>query len=230
MAAGDDAVVHVGERWARIVRDDGNEETLLRKEPQQGTPGCTRTFYKSAIITGYTVMAGKEVSNDGTVWVWVTAGTKKGYVNKKYVQFEPDDDEAQEDGEYEIERIMDEKVVGRGAKRVLKYLVSWVGWKDQPTWEPAENLEGVPKFEEYLEAKANVPAAKGKRKKRAKPAAKSAKRKTTADPVDPTADGAVEKLVSEDEEEDGEDEEEDGEGESENDEAFADEEGGDLDL
>lgn len=43
-------------------------------------------------------------------------------------------------GEFEVERIVEEKTSG-GKHKQLKYLVKWLGY-DKPTWEPAEALVG----------------------------------------------------------------------------------------
>jgi len=46
----------------------------------------------------------------------------------------------EEDSEYEVERIVDKRVV----EGITEYLVKWKGWEseDDRTWEPEENLEG----------------------------------------------------------------------------------------
>ena len=49
--------------------------------------------------------------------------------------------------EYDVERILDSKIVGRKphTKR-LQYLVKWKGYGlEDASWEPVEGLEGAPK-------------------------------------------------------------------------------------
>jgi hypothetical protein len=147
-----------GGKWARIARAD-EQDTLLRRLPQTGVPGCEKTFYKSFVSPGDTVCTGTEVVADDKTWVFVTKGSKSGFVNKDYIKYEPteeteDADADDEEDEYEIDEVIKEKTTGRGAKKRTLYLVKWVGWADQPTWEPMEHLEGVPQFEAYVESKA----------------------------------------------------------------------------
>ena len=43
--------------------------------------------------------------------------------------------------EYEVNKIVDSKFVGRN--KTLKYLVRWVGYSDL-TWEPVDNVANAP--------------------------------------------------------------------------------------
>ena len=202
-----------GGKWARIAREDG-QDTLLRRLPQTGAPGCEKTFYKSFVSPGDTVCTGTEVVADDKTWVFVTKGSKSGYVNQDYIKYEPteeteDADADDEEDEYEIEEIVKEKTTGRGAKKKTLYLVKWMGWADQPTWEPIEHLEGVPQFEAYVEKKAAESKAAGKKrgaaggtkstgKKAAAAAAPRPKRQKAADTTAAAAAIAADEASSSD--------------------------------
>lgn len=55
-------------------------------------------------------------------------------------QDQPQDDTIEEDFEYEVERILDSKLV----RRKLFYQVKWLGWDDDDTWYPASNFDHAP--------------------------------------------------------------------------------------
>ena len=49
-----------------------------------------------------------------------------------------DDSDDEEEENYEVERILEKKGVGKK----LRYLVKWKGWPEEDnTWEPLENLD-----------------------------------------------------------------------------------------
>ena len=83
----------------------------------------------------------------------------QGYYRKKATEELEEDDEEEE---YEVESIIDKKVV-RGK---TKYLVKWKGYeKDEDrTWEPKENLEGsedlIKSFEADVDAKSKKVGSK----------------------------------------------------------------------
>merc|ERR1712025_907094 len=54
------------------------------------------------------------------------------------------------DSEYEVEKIVDKRIVGK----VVEYLVKWKGWDNDEdrTWEPLNNLEGSEKLIKKYEA------------------------------------------------------------------------------
>jgi hypothetical protein len=57
-----------------------------------------------------------------------------------------DDDEE----EFEIDRILEKKVAGKGRHRKTLYLVKWKGYPDSDnTWEPYINLKDTAALEQY---------------------------------------------------------------------------------
>jgi Chromo (CHRromatin Organisation MOdifier) domain len=54
----------------------------------------------------------------------------------------------EEEEEFEIEKIMKEKVVRRGQGHQKQYLVKWRGYA-KPTWEPAFTLEDTVAIDAY---------------------------------------------------------------------------------
>jgi len=76
--------------------------------------------------------------------------SKKKKQEKPIVIEESDDDG---DAEYEVELIVDKRIVGR----VTEYKVKWKGWEKEEdrTWEPVENLEGSEKLIKKYEAAEN---------------------------------------------------------------------------
>jgi len=56
-----------------------------------------------------------------------------------------------EEEEYEVERILDERVVRRGRVSRHEFLVKWTGYA-QPTWEPKEALNDVAVLDQWEEA------------------------------------------------------------------------------
>jgi transposase InsO family protein/predicted aspartyl protease len=51
--------------------------------------------------------------------------------------------------EWEVEKILDEKVVRRGRKQSKQYLVQWTGY-DRPTWEPEDAMGDAEALDAYL--------------------------------------------------------------------------------
>jgi hypothetical protein len=51
---------------------------------------------------------------------------------------------AEEESEYEVEKLVDKRVVGRGSNKSIQYLVRWKGYGEaDDTWESVKNLGNV---------------------------------------------------------------------------------------
>ena len=62
-------------------------------------------------------------------------------------------DTEMQEPEWEVSKILDDQLAWDGSGKRL-YLVEWVGYEDEQTWEPLENLEGAEEaFEEYWSSK-----------------------------------------------------------------------------
>ena len=52
------------------------------------------------------------------------------------------DKEKEEEGEYEVDEILDSQLKKRGRNTLLEYLVKWTGYPlEEVTWEPEANLK-----------------------------------------------------------------------------------------
>jgi hypothetical protein len=59
-----------------------------------------------------------------------------------------------EDEEYEVEKIVDERVIKRGRGRTRKFLVKWVGYA-KPTWESYEAMKNTTAVDSWEEIQRN---------------------------------------------------------------------------
>jgi hypothetical protein len=59
-----------------------------------------------------------------------------------------------EDEEYEVEKIVDERVIKRGRRRTRKFLVKWVGYA-KPTWESYEAMKNTTAVDSWEEIRRN---------------------------------------------------------------------------
>ena len=66
---------------------------------------------------------------------------------------EPPPDIIEGEEEWEVEKILDSKIIKKGRKRCLEYFVKWKGYDEgSNSWEPEENLENSPEaVEEFYE-------------------------------------------------------------------------------
>jgi len=92
---------------------------------------------------------------------------------KEELEQTEDADDADDANEYEVEKIVDKRILGG----VTEYLVKWKGWEneDDRTWEPEENLVGSEKIIKKFEVSESKPS---KTKKEATP-----KKQSTEDGV-----------------------------------------------
>jgi len=102
--------------------------------------------------------------------------------NSKMKSNQDNEEDENIDDEYEVEKIIDKRIVGKE----LQYLVKWKGWEDEDdrTWEPEANLSGSEKLiKKYEESKTNAIKHKSSEKKEKKPTQKkqTAIRKSSPD-------------------------------------------------
>lgn len=67
--------------------------------------------------------------------------------------------------EYEVEKILGERVVQRGRGQKTEYLVKWVGYRE-PTWEPVNALQDVAALDSYEAGERNVVTTNRRRRGR----------------------------------------------------------------
>jgi reverse transcriptase-like protein/integrase-like protein len=69
--------------------------------------------------------------------------------------------------EWRVERILDEKLVGRGKRRSRKLLVKWVSYTT-PTWEPVDNLKDTEAFQNWESSPKEVVGIRRRKQQRLK--------------------------------------------------------------
>ena len=106
--------------------DDDDEEFVIEKIVDERGTGKKKEY----------LVKFKDYGDDDNTWTSkddVSSELIKEYENKKKKDSQPE----QNGDEYEIEKIVEERTVGKNKE----YLVKWKGWKDEDnTWEPKENL------------------------------------------------------------------------------------------
>jgi len=129
--------------------DEDDEEFVIEKIVDERGTGKKKEY----------LVKFKDYGDEDNTWTSkddVSTELIKEYENKKKQDSQPE----QNGDEYEIEKIVEERTVGKNKE----YLVKWKGWKDEDnTWEPKENLTAaiIKKYE--AEAKKQKDSASAKK-------------------------------------------------------------------
>ncbi|TNV79742.1 hypothetical protein FGO68_gene3745 [Halteria grandinella] len=126
-----------------VYNDDLLDEILGEYDPSLAPPGKKRAAAKAchkmqqssqqAVVPKQ--KQGKKSTEEEVVEV--KAPQKKAKVDEE-------DDESSDDGYFEVDRILDKRVLG---KKRVQYLVKWQGYSEaEATWEPPSNLQNVKKM------------------------------------------------------------------------------------
>jgi len=112
---------------------------------------AVKSFRKIGGVDHYQVEWSSATRKDS----WEPAKEVRKVAKSLVVEFENEQASEDDDREYEIEKLLDRSVTGKGEKKTTKYLVLWKGYSsNDATWENAEDLpkEKIRAFDKAFES------------------------------------------------------------------------------